>query len=194
MSFEKPSPKIDRYYCYLLLSITAVFITGCDEPPPPIPKTKLVTPATSSSAITKKIQSEKKQKDETKELVVRKLNPEKVQRGKIIYQKNCADCHGRDGESRPDWRKQGADGKYPPPPLNGSAHTWHHSTDTLMKVIREGSPPGIGGMPAWKDKLTDQEIDDVVVWITSIWPDEIYDIWYKEIELKRQKMRQHKLD
>jgi len=61
----------------------------------------------------------------------------------------------------------------------------------LKKIIREGSSPGIGGMPAWDKKLTNQEIDDVIVWITSIWSDEIYNIWYQEIEQKQQKNRQH---
>lgn len=194
MKIGKPSRQHASYYYHFLLGITAIFISGCDEPPPPTPKTNLVSPATPLSATTKTVKNVEKQKKDTQDLVVRKLDSEKVQRGKIIYQSNCAVCHGKNGESKPDWRKQGADGKYPPPPLNGSAHTWHHSTDTLTKVIREGSPPGIGGMPAWGNKLTDQEIDDVIVWITSIWPDEIYDIWYKEIEQKQQKKRQHKLD
>lgn len=32
-------------------------------------------------------------------------------------------------------------------------------------------------MPAWKDKLSDQEILLIINWITSLWPDEIYDAW-----------------
>ena len=49
-------------------------------------------------------------------------------------------------------------------------------------MIRVGSPEG--GMPPWNGKLTNQEIDDVIIWIKSLWSDEIYDIWYKEIEVK----------
>ena len=193
MNIEKSFNLIHTYYHHFLLGITTVFIVGCNEPPPTAPK--IATPI-SSSAPPKPVVSKtvNKSEQELQDIVIRKLDPEKVRRGKIIYQANCSICHGQNGESKPDWRKQGADGKYPPPPLNGSAHTWHHSTDTLSKVIREGSPPGIGGMPAWGDKLTDEEIDDVIVWITSIWSAEIYDIWYKEIEQKQQKKRQHKLD
>jgi len=51
-------------------------------------------------------------------------------------------------------------------------------------MIRVGSHDGAGGMPAWDGRLTNQEIDDVIVWIKSLWPDEVYDIWYKEIEVK----------
>ncbi len=130
-------------------------------------------------------------KQQTQTIEMRKLDPEKVKRGEVIYEVNCATCHGPKGESTPGWRKQGADGRYPPPPLNGSAHTWHHSTETLEKMIREGSPSGMGGMPAWDDKLTNQEINDVTVWITSIWPDELYNIWYQEIEHKPHKKKQH---
>ena len=49
-------------------------------------------------------------------------------------------------------------------------------------------------MPGWGDRLTDGEIDDVIVWITSIWPAEVYGIWYKEIERKHQEKKEHKLD
>jgi len=177
----------------LLLGIATGFIVGCSEPLPPIPNT-ILAPSTSSSALpdttvqTPPPIAEPKQQSQT--MVMRTLDPEKVKSGGIIYHTNCATCHGPNGESTPDWRNQGADNKYPPPPLNGSAHTWHHSSDTLQKIIREGSSSGIGGMPAWDNKLTNQEIDDVTVWITSIWPDEIYNIWYQEIEQKQQ-MKQH---
>ncbi len=196
MNIEKSFNLFHNYYHHFLPGIAAVFIVGCSEPLPPVPKTILATTPISSSTTPEPVLSQPadEPKQELQDMVIRKLDSEKTRRGKIVYQTNCATCHGKNGESRPDWRKQGADGKYPPPPLNGSAHTWHHSTDTLSKIIREGSPPGIGGMPAWSDKLTDGEIDDVIVWITSIWSDEIYDIWYKEIERKQQKNRQHKLD
>ena len=119
-----------------------------------------------------------------KNLAARKLDPEKIKRGEEVYRKNCASCHGPNGEATPGWRNPGADGRYPPPPLDGSAHAWHHSTETLERMIRVGSPDGVGGMPAWDGKLTNREIDDVIVWIKSLWPDEVYDIWYKEIEVK----------
>ena len=115
-------------------------------------------------------------------LAARKLDPEKIKRGEATYTKNCASCHGPNGEATSGWRTPAADGRYPPPPLDGSAHAWHHSTETLETMIRVGSPGS--SMPAWNGKLTDQEIDDVIVWIKSLWPDEIYDIWYKEIENK----------
>lgn len=110
--------------------------------------------------------------------VARKLDTAEVDRGAAVYRAHCANCHGRQGEATTGWRTPGADGKYPPPPLDDSAHAWHHSSETLEKMIRVGG----SGMPAWDGRLTDQQIRDVVAWIKSLWSDEIYDIWYKEIE------------
>jgi mono/diheme cytochrome c family protein len=177
----------------LLLGVAPGFILGCSEPPPPVPKT-ILAPSRPLSTLSNTVSTPPpvaKPKQQTQTIEMRKLDPEKVKRGEVIYEANCATCHGPKGESTPGWKKQGADGKYPPPPLNGSAHTWHHSTETLEKMIREGSPSGMGGMPAWGDKLTDQEINDVTVWITSLWPDKEYNAWYQEIEQKHQKKKHH---
>ena len=32
-------------------------------------------------------------------------------------------------------------------------------------------------MPAWKDVLSDDEIDAIITWLTSLWPDQIYQHW-----------------
>lgn len=32
-------------------------------------------------------------------------------------------------------------------------------------------------MPAWQGKLSEQEIDDVTLWITSLWSDAVYLEW-----------------
>lgn len=110
----------------------------------------------------------------------RKLDAAQIVRGRAIYDKNCLECHGADGKGQPgDWRIRGADGKYPPPPLDDSAHAWHHPTAVLMEAIRDGSPGGQGNMPAWKDKLSEQEMQDVVVYIKSLWTDPVYQLWMK---------------
>jgi mono/diheme cytochrome c family protein len=115
-------------------------------------------------------------------LVERNFDPAQIRRGEAVYTANCVGCHGPNGAATPDWRKPNAEGKYPPPPLDGTAHAWHHSTEVLKKTILKGTPPEIGSMPAWEGKLTDRQIDDVIVWIKSLWPDEIYDIWFKNFE------------
>jgi len=114
--------------------------------------------------------------------VTRDFDPAQIARGQIIFQKNCAGCHGQNAEGTTNWRKPLENGRYPPPPLNGTAHAWHHSTEELKQFILNGGPPGEGRMPGWANILTDQEIDDVLVWIKSLWPDEVYEGWYTRIE------------
>jgi mono/diheme cytochrome c family protein len=154
---------LDKLRYILLLSIIGL-ISGCSEP-----GSSVNDPAQQSML-------------GSKEMAVRNLDIAQVERGEAVYVANCVACHGKNGEATPDWRKTGEDGKYPPPPLNGTAHTWHHSTEVLKKTILEGTPPEFGSMPAWEGKLTEQQVDDVIVWITSLWPDEVYDVWYKNFE------------
>lgn len=102
---------------------------------------------------------------------------EQIARGEAVYRANCVVCHGVNAQGAFNWKKAGPDGKYPAPPLNGTGHAWHHPTKVLHQVIKYGSPAGQGNMPPWKDKLTDQEIDDVIVWFQSKWSPQIYQAW-----------------
>ncbi|HMM47508.1 MAG TPA: cytochrome c [Thiobacillaceae bacterium] len=111
----------------------------------------------------------------------RVLDAAEVARGRVVYERHCLECHGAEGQGLPgDWRIRDADGHFPPPPLDGSAHAWHHPTAALLETIREGSPAGQGKMPAWKGKLTEQQMQDVVAYIKSLWSDEVYRLWWKQ--------------
>lgn len=151
---------------YVISGIAAIILTGCSDslPPGPLPWQRSTGSDTG--------------------LAKRNFDPAQIQRGEDVYNANCAGCHGPNGVATPEWRKPGPDGKYPPPPLDSSAHAWHHSTEVLKKTILKGTPPEIGSMPAWEGKLTEQQVDDVIVWIKSLWSDEIYDVWYKNFESK----------
>lgn len=109
-----------------------------------------------------------------------------MMRGAKLYQDNCASCHGAQAEGAPDWQKRGADGKYPAPPLNGTGHAWHHAMAALKATIKRGTIPMGGSMPAWEGKLSDDDINAVIVWIQSRWPDEIYRNWLAMDEKARQ--------
>jgi len=104
---------------------------------------------------------------------------DKVSRGRQLYLQNCAVCHGMNGEGAPNWRQRDAEGKFPPPPLNGTAHTWHHPKPALIYTIKNGTAQLGGNMPAWKDKLSDQDIEDIIAWFQSLWPEEIYAAWQR---------------
>ena len=192
-AFMPINTKSNKSLLYVLLAgMVVVLIAGCGESKPPAaapipavaPAAAPETPSAGSISHAAEPAPPIAAPAEPKNLAARKLDPEKIKRGEAVYRANCANCHGPNGEATPGWRNPGADGRYPPPPLDGSAHAWHHSTETLERMIRVGSPADIGGMPSWDGKLTNQQIDDVIVWIKSLWPDEVYDIWYKEIENK----------
>lgn len=109
--------------------------------------------------------------------VLRGPDPARMARGAEIYTQYCASCHGAMAQGAPNWQRPGPDGKYPPPPLDASGHAWHHPRVALKKTIRDGTL-GLGGsMPAWGDKLSEGDIEAVIVWMQSLWPGEIYQAW-----------------
>ena len=94
--------------------------------------------------------------------------------GKAIFEANCVSCHGKEASGlTSNWKAKGADGKYPAPPLNGSAHTWHHSPAQLLKTITEGGIKIGGQMPPFEEVLTDSERQAVLDYIMSLWPIEL---------------------
>lgn len=104
-------------------------------------------------------------------------NHEQVAVGYKLFQSNCAVCHKPDASGTKEWNKPMADGKYPPPPLNGTAHTWHHSMRVLRRVVNKGGAKVGGWMPAFENQLSTEEIDAVLAWVQSHWSDEIYQVW-----------------
>ena len=102
------------------------------------------------------------------------LSAARIAEGMTTFAANCAVCHGDAGQGHPDWQSSNADGTLNPPPLNGDGHTWHHSDGVLYRIVRDGgvipSQPNFkSGMPAFGDKLSQQEIVDVLAYIKSLW-------------------------
>jgi len=107
---------------------------------------------------------------------------QQVSQGKQLFRQNCAACHGQNAESTPEWKKTDANGNYPSPPLNGTAHAWHHDLDLLRRTIREGGAKLGGQMPAFEGVLSAEEIDSVIAFFQSKWPDDIYQRWAGRLE------------
>jgi mono/diheme cytochrome c family protein len=108
---------------------------------------------------------------------VRVTDAGQLARGAKIYKANCAVCHGGAGTRRDELAEAGTRRKNPPPPLDGSAHAWHHPYTQLKQIIQEGTLKVGGSMPAWKGKLSEAETEAVIAWFQSTWPDRIYAAW-----------------
>ena len=89
-------------------------------------------------------------------------SPESVAAGQQLYMRQCASCHGKNGQGGP-----GNDLIPAAPGLVGD-HWEHGSTDgALFANIRNGIAPDFNMVP-FKDKLKDDEIWSVVNYIRSI--------------------------
>jgi protein-disulfide isomerase/mono/diheme cytochrome c family protein len=102
---------------------------------------------------------------------------EQVGTGKALFIKSCAQCHGSEAQGTTNWKKRDEHGFLPPPPLNGTAHAWHHSIDILKRTIREGGSKLGGKMPGFGSKFTDAEQNAIISYFQSKWSDEVYDRW-----------------
>lgn len=113
---------------------------------------------------------------------------QQVEMGKTVFERHCASCHGiRAQGAAGDWRVRRPDGSYPPPPLNGSAHTWHHPLPLLVEIIQQGGALYDGTMPAFGGILSEAEQYAAIAWFQSLWSDEVYRHW---TETKGQKTQQ----
>ena len=105
--------------------------------------------------------------------------------GQGLFDSHCASCHGLGAVGNPNWRQPDANGLIRPPPLNGTAHAWHHPLRVLYEQIMRGSAPGVGNMPAFKDVLTRGEVLAIIAYFQSLWPDQIYQAWQRMDEAVR---------
>lgn len=107
-----------------------------------------------------------------------------AQLGQVTFEKNCASCHGKSGQGLvKDWKQRQADGKFPAPPVNGTAHAWHHSPKALMNTINNGGIKLGGWMPGFKDQLSEEEKQAALDYIHDLWPEDTqkkYDKRFKQ--------------
>lgn len=104
---------------------------------------------------------------------------EQVKIGRSLFLTHCSRCHGVRGEGTADWRRTDANGNYPPPPLDGSAHAWHHPLPVLERTVLQGGVLLGGVMPGFSNVLNDDEVLATVAYFQSYWSDEVYGQWHK---------------
>jgi len=80
-------------------------------------------------------------------------------KGKALYEKQCLFCHGAQGHG------DGVMGKSLTPPPADLAKTKGKSDNELLTIIQNGRPPT--AMPGFKAQLSEQEIQDLVVYIKT---------------------------
>lgn len=120
-------------------------------------------------------------------------NSQQVARGKPVYDRHCASCHGVRLEGQPNWQEKLPTGRMPAPPHDASGHTWHHPDSILFGITKLGLVPGKyappkyeSDMPAFGEVLSDEEIWAVLAYIKSSWPREIRTAQY---EMTRERDR-----
>lgn len=95
--------------------------------------------------------------------------------GGRAYTEQCASCHGKNLEGQPDWQTPSPNGRLPAPPHDAAGHTWHHSDRELFLITRDGMDAVVPGyesdMPAFSEVLSDAEIEAVLDFIKSTWPE-----------------------
>lgn len=103
--------------------------------------------------------------------------------GRALYVEHCAACHGANLEGAPDWQTRGPDGRFPAPPHDETGHTWHHGDGMLFEYIQRGGQAVLddlglsftSGMPGFGNILTDDEIEAILDFIRSTWPERMRD-------------------
>ncbi len=148
--------KCHRFHWLVCLLLPGVLLTACSDSGKPAP----AGPGTVNVAVARLA-----------------VEPADVARGGQLFKQHCASCHGERAQAAAGWERPGVDGKYPPPPLDGSAHAWHHPAAALKDVIANGTQRIGGNMPPWRDKLSEADIEAVIMYFQSLWPAEIYQAW-----------------
>tara|TARA_B100000780_G_C21074379_1_gene432472 strand:- start:93 stop:518 length:426 start_codon:yes stop_codon:yes gene_type:complete len=101
-----------------------------------------------------------------------------IAKGKIIYESNCIGCHQVNLGGAENWRDLDKDNHRKAPPLNGTGHAWHHDDVNLHNIIKYGLVKLVknydGKMLGFEKNLNDEDIDSVLSYMKSFWPNDVY--------------------
>ena len=103
------------------------------------------------------------------------VTAEEIEAGRELYAETCASCHGADLEGQADWKRRLESGRMPAPPHDETGHTWHHSDQDLFVITKGGVEAVVSDyesdMPGFDGILSDDEIEAVLGYIKSTWPE-----------------------
>jgi mono/diheme cytochrome c family protein len=85
--------------------------------------------------------------------------PSQLERGREVYGANCGRCHGADGAGRTRMAEV-----VEPPDMSDPAWQRQRSTSRMVASVSDGR----GQMPAFKKKLTRQEIAAAVAYVRTL--------------------------
>ena len=111
-------------------------------------------------------------------VLLRSDDPVVLSRGKEVYARACASCHGHDLEGQPTWRQRDTRWVLPAPPHDDSGPTWHLSEAVVFDLTKNGvqkyaGPDYKSAMPAFDRRLSDDDIVAALSYIRSTWSKEI---------------------
>ena len=98
-----------------------------------------------------------------------------LQAGRDQYNLRCAHCHGYDGEG--EIQVSAVDtlalGMKVVPPHDRTGHTWMHPGQLLIQLIQQGAPNPLYRfqMPSYGEVMTEDEIRQVLAYISLWWTD-----------------------
>tara|TARA_R110002124_G_scaffold138219_2_gene301550 strand:+ start:4017 stop:4502 length:486 start_codon:yes stop_codon:yes gene_type:complete len=103
------------------------------------------------------------------------VSADDIANGQRLYAETCASCHGINLDGQPNWKRRLDNGRMPAPPHDETGHTWHHADADLFTVTKLGVSAVVADyesdMPAFEGVLTDEEIQAVLAFIKSRWPE-----------------------
>src|SRR4030066_1664396 len=115
-------------------------------------------------------------------MAVRQFDTASITRGARLFEEHCVICHGPPARGHPDWQTP-SDGSFAAaPPLNGTGNDWKRSRAMLAATIQNGvrrKSDNVDIMPGWKGRLSERDVEDVLNWLQSLWPADVYDTWTK---------------
>ncbi|MDH5752941.1 MAG: cytochrome c [Deltaproteobacteria bacterium] len=109
-------------------------------------------------------------------------DPGRIRLGEKLYLTYCQDCHGHKASGQfPEKPKGGLDelGKQVAPALDGTGHSFHHPLNVWHRQIKKGSRLKNSRMKSWERRMSQYEIESVVAYIQSLWPEELLDQYQK---------------